>query len=103
MSLAAPPSPDDPRFAAIHTDRIEHDRDRALAELEALVVAQPTSVIAWSTLSQVHHRRLDFAASAAAATRALALEALRRDPEVLARAELQLEQRQIGRFRRLVT
>ena len=66
--------PDDPGFEALYHDRIEHDRARALTELEALVITHPASVPAWALLMTAHHRRLDFKACAAAARALLALD-----------------------------
>jgi len=66
--------PDDPAFQATFHDMIEHDRVRALTELGALTLAQPTSVAAWAMLMTAHHRCLDFAACAVAALRLLDLD-----------------------------
>lgn len=66
--------PDDPAFADLYGEMIEHDRARALAELGALVQEQPQSVAAWAMLSVAHQRCLDFPACAAASRRLLALD-----------------------------
>ena len=58
-------NPDDPAFADLYGEMIEHDRARALAELGALVQEQPQSVAAWAMLSVAHQRCLDFPACAA--------------------------------------
>lgn len=68
------PGPDDPAFTDAWQARIEHDRERAVAELEALVAARPGSAPAWAMLMLAHHRRLDFAAGTLAAQALLALE-----------------------------
>lgn len=67
---------DDPAFGAVYAEMVEHERERALDELIALVAAHPGSVAARAALTMAHHRCLD---SAAAAEQARALLAL--DPE----------------------
>ena len=48
--MSDPPGPDDPAFAATYQAMIEHDRERAVAELEALVAARPACAPAWAML-----------------------------------------------------
>jgi tetratricopeptide (TPR) repeat protein len=72
--MSDPPGPDDPAFAATYRAMIEHDRERAVAELEALVAAKPTCAPAWAMLMLAHHRRLDFVSGTAATEALLALD-----------------------------
>lgn len=74
MSAAFTLGPNDPAFVATYQAMIEHDRDRALAELKAMVEAHPASGAARVMLMTAHHRCLDSAACLEVGRAVLALD-----------------------------
>ena len=69
-----PAAPAEASLSDRYKPLIEHDTERARTELRAVVEREPGSVEAWTLLASAYVRSLDFARSAEATRKALALD-----------------------------